>query len=98
MENTQCNEIEGAMYAFPKIEFTPKALVAAEKQNVQPDFMYCMEMLNQTGIMTVPGSGFGQRDNTYHYRATNLVTPTRDMEAVLTSLRDFNTTFHDKYS
>lgn len=98
MENTQCNEIEGAMYAFPNIKFTPKALAAAEKQNVQPDFMYCMEMLNQTGIMTVPGSGFGQRENTYHYRATNLVTPTRDMEAVLTSLRDFNTTFHDKYS
>ena len=86
------------MYAFPNIKFTKKALDEAEKQHVQPDFLYCMEMLNSTGIMTVPGSGFGQRDNSYHYRATNLVTPTKDMETVLTSLREFNTQFHDKYS
>ena len=60
--------------------------------------MYCMDMLNETGIMTVPGSGFGQKEDTYHFRATNLVTPTHDMVEVLTSLNEFNTRFHDKYS
>ena len=46
----------------------------------------------------VPGSGFGQKPNTFHYRATNLVTPTDKMVDVLDSLRDFNTRFFNKYS
>jgi alanine transaminase len=59
MTNISANKIEGAMYAFPQIKFTQGALDRAEKLGVQPDFMYCMDMLKQTGIMTVPGSGFG---------------------------------------
>lgn len=29
---------------------------------------YCMKLLEETGICLVPGSGFGQRDGTYHFR------------------------------
>jgi alanine transaminase len=47
-------------------------------------------MVNQTGIMTVPGSGFWQEPGTYHFRITNLVTPTERMEAVLDKLKVFN--------
>ena len=65
---------------------------------MQPDFMYCMDMLNETGIMTVPGSGFGQKTDSYHFRATNLVTPTPDLVDVLTSMKAFNSKFHDKYA
>jgi aspartate/methionine/tyrosine aminotransferase len=54
-------------------------------------------MVNKTGIMTVPGSGFGQRDGTYHFRITNLVTPTKNMEEVLDRLRKFNSDFHAKH-
>lgn len=53
-----------------------------------------MEMVNKTGIMTVPGSGFGQKEGTYHFRITNLVTPTKRMEEVLEVLRKFNDDFH----
>lgn len=42
--------------------------------------MYCLDMVNATGIMTVPGNGFGQRENEYHYRITNLVSPTEQMK------------------
>lgn len=63
-----------------------------------PDFLYCMDMVNQTGIVTVPGSGFGQREGTYHYRMTNLVTPTSNMKETLDRLEEFNERFHDKYS
>ena len=49
-----------------------------------------MEMVDKTGIMTVPGSGFGQADGTYHFRITNLVSPTSHMEAVLENLKKFN--------
>ena len=67
------------MYGFPKVTFSEKAIAAAAAKGVAVDFMYCLDMVEQTGIMTVPGSGFGQRDGDYHYRITNLVTPTEEM-------------------
>lgn len=33
-----------------------------------PDMFYCMTLLEETGICLVPGSGFGQKDGTYHFR------------------------------
>jgi len=56
-----------------------------------------MEMVNETGIMTVPGSGFGQKEGSFHYRMTNLVAPTTHMNDTLDLLQDFNTKFHNKY-
>jgi len=53
-----------------------------------------MEMVDKTGIMTVPGSGFGQQKGTYHFRITNLVNPTSHMEQVLDRLKTFNDEFH----
>jgi alanine transaminase len=57
-----------------------------------------LNLVNETGIMTVPGSGFGQKDNEYHFRITNLVTPTEKMKATLDNLKAFNDKFHDKYA
>lgn len=59
MKQVSCTEIEGAMYGFPRVHFSKKFINDAKKQGKQPDFIYCMEMVNKTGIMTVPGSGFG---------------------------------------
>ena len=97
MTNTTCSEIEGAMYAFPKVNFSDRALRQAEKHGVPADFMYCMDMVNETGIMTVPGSGFGQKEGEYHYRITNLVQPTSDLQLMVKSLKEFNDRFHNKY-
>mgnify|MGYP000878438967 CR=1 FL=1 len=97
MINTKCTKIEGAMYAFPEVIFSPKALKKAEKEQVPADFMYCMDMLNETGIMTVPGSGFGQIEGTHHFRITNLVSPTSDMKLCLENLEKFNDKFHARY-
>lgn len=80
MTNVSCTEIEGAMYGFPKIEFSQKFIDEARDQGKEPDFLYCMDMVNQTGIMTIPGSGFKQYPGTYHFRITNLVTPYEKME------------------
>nr|ALB24939.1 alanine aminotransferase [Pseudokeronopsis rubra] len=98
MERTSCSEIQGAMYGFPRIHLTQSAIKAAKEQGVQPDFFYCMQMVNETGIMTVPGSGFGQRDGEFHYRITNLVSPTSEMRATLDRLEAFNSEFYAKYS
>lgn len=46
MDNTSCNRIEGAMYAFPSIKFEQKAIELAEQKNVAPDLLYCMELVD----------------------------------------------------
>jgi hypothetical protein len=48
------------MYAFPRLTMPEGAEKAAAKLGKEADFMYCMELLDNTGIVTVPGSGFGQ--------------------------------------
>ena len=55
-----CNTVDGALYAFPTIVLPPKATAAAREQGLQPDAMYCSALLEATGIVVVPGSGFGQ--------------------------------------
>lgn len=97
MDNITCNRINGAMYGFPRIHFTQKALERAESLKVVPDFMYCMDLLKETGIMTVPGSGFGQKEGTHHLRLTNLVCPTEEMEKTMEKFAEFNNAFHAKY-
>lgn len=58
--NTRPLAVEGAMYAFPRLTLPAGAVEAAARQGTPADFLYCMELLDQTGIVTVPGSGFGQ--------------------------------------
>ena len=36
------------------------------------DWLYCKELLEATGIVVVPGSGFGQAEGTLHFRTTFL--------------------------
>ncbi|MBN3302175.1 ALAT2 aminotransferase, partial [Amia calva] len=63
-----CNPVQGAMYCFPRITLPPRALQQAQSQGQAPDMFYCMRLLEETGICLVPGSGFGQREGTYHFR------------------------------
>lgn len=95
MKNISTNEVEGSMYAFPQIKFSPKAIEAAGDQS--PDLFYCMEVLKNTGIALVPGSGFRQKPNTYHFRITTLILPEEKLSDKLESLKKFNEEFHKKY-
>lgn len=63
-----CNEVQGAMYAFPQMKFPPKVLEAAAKENKPADTFYAFQLLENTGICIVPGSGFGQKPGTFHFR------------------------------
>lgn len=41
----------------------PRAAIAAARQaGKAPDVFYCLRLLEATGISTVPGSGFGQKE------------------------------------
>ena len=94
MKNVSCSEIQGAMYGFPRLHLSQSAIKAAKDMGVAPDFFYCLNLVNETGIMTVPGSGFGQKEGEYHLRITNLVTPTEKMKATLDSFQKFNDKFN----
>lgn len=62
IEGVSCQMVEGAMYAFPKIEMPPGAIAAAEAAGHPPDTFYALSLLEQTGLCTVPGNGFGQKE------------------------------------
>ncbi len=75
----KCNEVAGAMYAFPQVEL-PAGKTDAE---------YCMAMLEQAGICVVPGSGFGQIPGTAHFRTT-ILPPTHKMAEVIERIAKFH--------
>ncbi|GAB6027581.1 hypothetical protein CHUAL_001824 [Chamberlinius hualienensis] len=91
-----CNVVQGAMYAFPKIDLPPKAIAAAKKEGYEPDFFYAMRLLEEAGICVVPGSGFGQIPGTYHFRTT-ILPPTDRLEAMLQLFKQFHLKFLEEY-
>lgn len=60
------------MYLFPTIHIPKKAIEQARKESRQPDEYYASRLLDATGVCVVPGSGFGQKDGTLHFRTTFL--------------------------
>ncbi len=90
IKNFKCNEIEGAMYAFPSIIFPQKFIDEAKVNKVEPDFYYCSKLLENTGLLTVAGSGFGQKPGTYHFRITNLISPKEKLIETLDKIEEFN--------
>merc|ERR1712187_1055869 len=60
--------IQGAMCVFAKVEIPQKAIDHARQQGVAADEFWCIQLVEQTGIGCVPGSGFGQKHGTYHFR------------------------------
>ncbi|ERM96039.1 hypothetical protein AMTR_s00129p00080070 [Amborella trichopoda] len=83
LEGVTCNRAEGAMYLFPRLHLPAKAIKAAEALNVAPDAYYTHRLLDATGIVAVPGSGFGQVPGTWHVRYTIL--PQEDKIAAVVS-------------
>jgi alanine-synthesizing transaminase len=55
-----CVKPEGAFYAFPKLHIE------------ESDDRFVQELIKATGVVTVPGSGFGQVPGTRHFRVVFL--------------------------
>lgn len=72
--------------------FAAKAVAKAKELGMAPDAMYCMQLLEQTGVVCVPGSGFGQADGTHHFRTT-ILPPEEMIDDVVRSI----TSFHEKF-
>lgn len=94
--NVVCNFTEGAMYSFPQIKLPPKAIAAAKEAGKAPDVFYCLKLLEATGISTVPGSGFGQKEGVFHLRTT-ILPPEEEMPEIMKSFKTFNDDFMAAY-
>ncbi|GAU95562.1 hypothetical protein RvY_07161-2 [Ramazzottius varieornatus] len=91
-----CNDVQGAMYAFPRLDLPHKFVEEAKIKKREPDFYYALELLENTGICIVPGSGFGQRPGTYHFRTTILPPPER-LKSMMERFTAFHTKLMEKY-
>jgi alanine transaminase len=82
------------MYAFPRITLPAKHIEEAATNGMAPDALYCMKLLEATGIVVVPGSGFGQAENTWHFRTTFLPAEA-DIVDVVAKITEFHGKFMD---
>lgn len=93
MEGVECQVPQGAMYLFPTITLPPNAIEAAAAAGRAPDEFYCLRLLDATGVCLVPGSGFGQKANTLHFRTTFLAPGTDWVDRIV----KFHAEFMNQY-
>ena len=68
---------EGAFYAFPRLDGIADS-----------DFEFVKKLIMQTGVVTVPGSGFGQKPGSSHFRIVFLA-PEKTIERACGMIADF---------
>ena len=73
-----CSNPKGAFYAFPKIE----------QNKFKSDKEFVLELLRQKGVLTVHGSGFGEKYGSGHFRIVYL--PKMEiLESAMNKIEDF---------
>ncbi|XP_028329387.1 alanine aminotransferase 2-like [Gouania willdenowi] len=97
VEGISCNPVQGAMYSFPRIFIPEGAVREATVKGQLPDMFYCLRLLEETGICLVPGSGFGQKDGTYHFRMT-ILPPKEKLQILLSKVQEFHQRFTLQFS
>ena len=96
LEGVSCAPALGALYLFPRINFPKRFISKAEEDDIAPDAVYAMELLNATGVCMVPGSGFGQVSGTFHVRSTFLPNES-DFDAFIARISAFHSEFMRRY-
>jgi alanine-synthesizing transaminase len=66
---------EGAFYAFASID-------------VDDDMKFCAELIKATGVVVVPGSGFGQKPGTQHFRIV-ILPPDEILDKAFSRIAEF---------
>ena len=83
------------MYLFPTIRLPHRAVKTAKKEGRTTDEFYCLRLLDATGVCVVPGSGFGQKDGTLHFRTTFLAPGTEWVGRIVKFHGEFMDEFRD---
>merc|ERR1719437_314979 len=96
MPGIECQPTTASLYAFPTVKLPSAAVFLAKERGVAADFMYAQQLLEATGMVVVPGSGFGQKDGSFHFRTTFLP-PEDQIEGCMKRMGDFHKSFCEKY-
>lgn len=86
---------QGAMYLFPTINLPRKAISRAQELGKKPDEFYALRLLDATGVCVVPGSGFGQKEGSQHFRTTFLAPGTDWIDRIKRFHGEFMDEFRD---
>jgi alanine transaminase len=103
IEGITCNAVDGAMYAFPQIRLPAKYVARNEELNkaagtkIAADARWALELLEESGIVVVPGSGFLQQEGTLHFRTT-ILPPSEQMKTMTSAIRAFQTKINATYA
>jgi len=89
--------IQGAMYSFAKVDIPKKAIEHAESMSRSADAFWCLKLVEKTGIVCVPGSGFGQKEGSFHFRIT-ILPPAPMLKDMLLRLREFQEEFTKEWA
>jgi alanine-synthesizing transaminase len=76
IDGFHCVPPQGAFYVFPTIAYKGS------------DWDFVKELLKATGVVTVPGTGFGQKEGTKHIRLT-LLPPEPVLTRAMDHIEDF---------
>jgi aspartate/methionine/tyrosine aminotransferase len=90
LPGVSCPMSDGALYAFPRLKLPPSFLAVAKEKGMVAAELYCLKLLEATGVAVIPGSGFGQREGTFHLRTTFLP-PEYKLDEVLERISSFHT-------
>jgi alanine-synthesizing transaminase len=85
IEGISCNKPEGAFYAFPQLH------------GIESDAHFVAQLIKETGVVVVPGSGFGQVSGTNHFRVVFLANE-KILEKAYNSIGNFLHKYIHKYS
>lgn len=84
IDGISCVKPGGAFYAFPKLEIN------------NSDNHFVAELIKETGVVVVPGTGFGQKPDTNHFRLVFL--PPEDvLEKAYNKIGEFFKMYVDKF-
>ncbi len=82
-----CVKPGGAFYAFPQVQL-PEGVTDKE---------YVLELLEETGVLVVFGSGFGQKEGTHHFRIVFLPDD-ETLKKAYKAIKEFTAKFYKKYN
>jgi len=84
IDGISCVKPEGAFYAFPQLH------------GIESDAHFVGELIKETGVVVVPGSGFGQVPGTKHFRVVFLPNE-QILEKAYNSIGNFLKKYKQKY-
>lgn len=92
-----CQPIRGGIFAYPRITVPPRAAEEAKEVGLTPSEFYCKCLLEETGIVVVPGSAFMNITGRQYIRMS-LLGETEHFIEVLDRFVSFNDDWVAKYT